>query len=273
MLQLVKESIELVCAIVYFPFQTLLRKAPPRVVVCYHNVKEREAGNFKKQIACLAKENYKVVKVSEIMTAHIEDKKGIVAISFDDAFVSVLENALPSLKEFGLSASIAVPTANLAQAPKWDIPESSSHVHELVMSDKQIKEVDKDGFELVSHTASHPKLTRIRDSQLKHEIEGSKSTLERIVSHEVIAICYPHGDYNTKVCHAAEKAGYQLGFTMEPYMAHESPNNFAIGRFAVSAGDSVIKFKLKVNGAYQVLRYLRMLKRMLTGRRRRDLLK
>lgn len=265
MLQLVKESIELVCAVVYFTFQSLLRKAPPRVAICYHSVKEREASNFKKQMAFLAKGNYKVIQVSEIMTAHVQDKKGIVAISFDDGFVSVLENALPVLKELGFPASIAIPTANLAQPPKWNISAGSSHVHEMVMSDEQIKEVDKDGFEVVSHTASHPKLTKIRDSQLKYEIEDSKRTLERIVGHEVIAISYPHGDYNTKVCHATQKVGYKLGFTMEPYRATDSPSNFEIGRFAVSAGDHLIKFRLKVNGAYQVLRYLRMLKKILTG--------
>ncbi|MCK5271063.1 MAG: polysaccharide deacetylase family protein [Sedimentisphaerales bacterium] len=273
MLQLVKESIEFVCAIVYFPFHALLRKSPLRVVVCYHDVKEREAGNFRKQMACLAKENYKVVKISEIMTACAKVERAVVAISFDDAFVSILENALPSLEEFGFPASIAVPTANLAQPPQWDISAGSSHVREIVMSDKQIEEVDEDGFELISHTASHPKLTRISDSQLKHELEDSKKTLESITGCEVVAICYPHGDYDARVCHAAQEAGYRLGFTMEPYRADESPGNFEIGRFSVSARDGLTKFRLKINGAYQMLRYLRMLKRILTGGNWRSLLK
>lgn len=273
MLQLVKETIEFVCAVVYFLFRTLLKKSPLRVVVCYHSVKEREAGNFRKQMACLAKENYKVVKISEIMTARVEGERAVVAISFDDAFVSILENALPSLEEFGFPASIAVPTANLARPPQWDISAGSSHVREIVMSDKQIEEVDEDGFELISHTASHPKLTRISDSQLKHELEDSKKMLESITGCEVVAICYPHGDYDARVCHAAQDAGYQLGFTMEPYRADESPGNFEIGRFSVSARDGLAKFRLKINGAYQMLRYLRMLKRILTGGNWRSLLK
>lgn len=130
MLQRVKESIELVCAIVYFPVQSLLRKTPLRVVICYHNMTEQESWNFRKQLAYLAKKNYKIVKVSEIFTAKTEGKKTVVAIIFDDAFVSVLENALPLLKKFSFPASIAVPTANLARRPKWNIPEGSSHTHE-----------------------------------------------------------------------------------------------------------------------------------------------
>lgn len=255
-----KEITEFIFAVFYALFLNVSNKKPRRVVMYYHGINKADVKGFTKQITYLAKK-CSVVKPSEIASARADGTKILVAITFDDAFVSIIENALPILKEHGLPAGIFVPAGNLVQSPRWEIPEHCPDKNETVMSQRQITKLDNDGFEIFSHTVSHQKLTKIRDDQLKYEIEDSKSTLERIVGHEVIAICYPHGDYNTKVCHAAEKAGYKLGFTIEPTMVDSTTDYLRIGRFRVSQKDSMIKFRLKVSGAYQVVKYLRMLKR------------
>ena len=56
-----------------------------------------------------------MVRLSEIMVAAGLVSKTIVAITFDDAFVSVMKNAAPILKEFDLPAAIFVPVGNLEQ--------------------------------------------------------------------------------------------------------------------------------------------------------------
>lgn len=257
-----KETAKFIFAAFYALFLNLSSKKPHRVVLCYHGINKADAAGFEKQMAYLAK-NCSVAKLSKIRTAGANGADIMVAITFDDAFVSVLENAVPILKRHGLPAAIFVPAGNLGQQPRWDIPDTYSDKNEIVMSREQIAELDNDGFEIFSHSLSHPVLTGIEDSRLEAELAGSKQVLEKIVGHQVLAVSYPHGLYDAKVYKAAQKAGYKLGFTIEPSVVDSATDNLKIGRFLVSPRDNLIKFKLNVYGAYQVVKFLQELKGIL----------
>lgn len=258
-----KSLIEFVFAALYMPVLFFVRRRPYRIVLFYHSVKTNDISGFRKQMNYLATNNYKIVKASEIKTAHANGKKAIAAITFDDGFISVIENALPVLKEYGFTATIFVPVGNLARIPRWNIPEDASNEYEVVMDEKQITEMDKRGFEILSHTVTHPALTEVDVEKLEAELSYSKYILETIIGHEVSGISYPHGAYNEKVCKAAGDAGYRFGFTIEPNIIGETTDKLQMGRFAVSATEGLLRFKLKVKGAYQVLKYLQAAKRLL----------
>jgi len=204
-----------------------------------------------------------MVKASHIKAAPMNGGKPVVAVTFDDAFVSVLENAIPVLRDHSLPAAIFVPTGNLGRQPGWKMPEDYSDKNEMVMSEQEIAQLDKDGFEILSHTVSHLSLTGIHESLLQNELEESKQALEKIIGHEVCGISYPHGDCNAAICETARQVGYQFGFTIEPLTAGRSPDDMKIGRFSVSPKDSFTKFRLKAGGAYEIVYYLRSIKRRL----------
>jgi hypothetical protein len=96
-----------------------------------------------------------------------------------------------------------------------------------------------------------------------NELKGSKQALEKALNHQVHAVSYPHGAYNSNVCEAARQAGYKQAFTIEPSVVDESTDDMRIGRFAVSPNDGLLKFRLKVIGAYRIVRCLRRLKKMI----------
>jgi len=256
---------KLLLAMVYSVVLPFIRKKPYRIILYYHAVREEDLEAFEKQMSYLASK-CKVVRVSEILTAEPGDFNVIAAITFDDAFVSVLKNGLPVLKRYGLTASIFVPMGNLGQPPKWDIPEDSLDRNEVVMSKEQLADIDKDGFEVLSHTVSHCVLTEQNDRRLKSELSESKLALENIVGHEVSGISYPHGAYDCGVCRAARQAGYLSGYTIEPRIVGSHTDSMQIGRVSVSPKDSLFEFKLKVSGAYQVVSYLRTVKKKLFRR-------
>lgn len=254
-----KEISEIIFAMIYAAFLPLIQKKPSRVVIYYHSLKRQDVRQFEKQMAYLANK-CRVVKPSEVRTARVAGRGGLVAITFDDAFVSILQNAIPVLKKHGFSAGIFVPTGSLGLSPGWRISNRCSDKNETVMSLEQIAELGKDGFEIFSHTISHPLLTQIDENKLRHELLESKAKLEKVVGREVVGISYPYGAHDARVCGAAKDAGYKLGFTIEPNTVDCSPDDIRIGRFAVSAADSMLEFKLKVNGAYQAVEYLRRLR-------------
>ena len=262
MLRYLKETVKLIIAMINFAYLKVADKTPHRLVIYYHGIDGVDIASFRKQMEYLAR-RCTVVKASEIITADGDGAKNLVAITFDDAFVSVMENAVPILREYGLPAGIFVPVGNLRQKPDWKIAENCSDKSEVVMSKEQIEQLDKEGLEIFSHTMSHPLLTELDEGRLEAELVESKKQLQRIVNHEVVGIGYPHGACDARVRNAAEKAGYRIGFTIEPHMLDSTTDNLKIGRFSVSPPDSLLKFKLKASGVYQAVRFLRALKTLL----------
>jgi peptidoglycan/xylan/chitin deacetylase (PgdA/CDA1 family) len=208
-----------------------------------------------------------VVKPCEIYTMVAEGQKTVVSVTFDDAFVSVLENAVPVLKEYGIPAGIFVPTGRIGQRPDWAMASDCPDKNETLMDEQQIVALDKDGFEILSHTVTHSRLTDLNEADLEKELKESKQHLEHMLGHDVPAISYPHGACNAGVLDTTQKAGYTLGFTVDPNTVDNAADALRIGRFSVSPGDGLRAFKLKANGACQVVNYLRKLKRMLVRRK------
>jgi len=262
------EIIKFAGALAYCICLPLRHKRPRRVIIYYHSVNERDIGQFERQMRYLAKK-CRVMKVSEIRTVSSAERNVLVAVMFDDVFVSVMQNALPILRNYGLPAAFCVPTACLGRRPCWPLDSTYNHDNETIVSEEQVLQLDREGFEILSHTVTHPKLTILESKGLRAELVDSKTVLERIVGHEVCGVSYPFGAYDLRVCDAAKQVGYRLGFTIEPRIVNNSMDNMQIGRFAVSPEDSLIKFRLKVSGAYQVAEYLQTLKRRLCGSYRR----
>ncbi|HUV63792.1 MAG TPA: polysaccharide deacetylase family protein [Sedimentisphaerales bacterium] len=258
----IKASIKLFSAVLYAAVSRLLQKGPSRVVLLYHGVDKAHLAGFRKQMAYLARK-CAVVKPSEIMNGNTGKTKTVVALTFDDALVSFFENGLPVLKEYGLPAGVFVPTGNLGRRPGWTIYEDCLDADETVMSAQQIAALDREGIEVSSHTVSHPVLSDLDDAGLEEELGGSKRRLEEILGHEVSGISYPYGACDARVYHAAHKAGYKVGFTVEPDNVNGSTEGLRIGRFEVAPYETFLQFKLKVDGAYHVAGYLRRLKAIL----------
>lgn len=77
------------------------------------------------------------------------------------------------------------------------------------MTWSDIKELDSRGFEIGSHTVTHPPdLKRIHDEQLFYEIQNSKDMLEAALGHTVSKFCYPRGRYDERVKQMVIQAGY-----------------------------------------------------------------
>lgn len=251
-----KEAVKFACAAAYAIVMPLAQGGPRRVILYYHGVKAADCRMFEKQMAYLA--GYcRVVNVSEIKTASAEGADSIAAITFDDAFENMLENAVPVLKALKLPAAVFVPTGNLGRLPQWSLPPQCDDRNEKIMTAEQIAELARDGFEIYSHTVSHPKLTSLDEEQLQSELCKSKKELEAFVGKAVTAVSYPHGDYNAKVCAAVRQAGYREGFTIEPRLVNDCRDDMRIGRFVVSPADGLVKFRLKVSGAYSILNCLK----------------
>lgn len=77
-----------------------------------------------------------------------------------------------------------------------------------MMTWSEVREADRLGFEIGSHSASHASLDRISPDLLEAEIVGSKLKLEGELGHPVDVFAFPAGRLNEIALQTARRAGY-----------------------------------------------------------------
>lgn len=80
---------------------------------------------------------------------------------------------------------------------------------------EMINKLSDMGFQIGSHTLTHPHLTKLNDKELKSELEDSKKAIEFITKKECVILAYPYGEFDERVVNAVKKAGYLYARTCE----------------------------------------------------------
>ena len=238
------------------------------VILYYHPVPDSGRERFARQMDVLLKTG-KAVGLED--GAPREGKEHCVAVTFDDAYRSVLRNALPELAKRGIPSAIFAQTDYLGERPEWIANESHEYLAERVMTREELRSLKDDPLVTIgSHTASHPRMTRLSEKEAREELAGSKRELEDIMGGEVKFLAYPFGDYNEEVAKWTEEAGYQRAYTTIPGLRRPGGDEFLHARTDATPFDWPIEFRLKVLGAYRWLRLAvrvkRCLRRLLQGK-------
>ncbi len=105
---------------------------PTGVVLYYHGIEPSQRARFAGQMD-------EVIRLTRPVPAGIaslpEGATHCCAVTFDDGFVSVLENALPELEARHIPSTIFVPTGNLGEPPAWIKRPSPRARCEVIMFD------------------------------------------------------------------------------------------------------------------------------------------
>jgi peptidoglycan/xylan/chitin deacetylase (PgdA/CDA1 family) len=222
------------------------------LVLCYHAVSESWPADFavtpsrlEQQLRHLLDRGYR----GTTFTAAVANPGSgrTVAVTFDDAFRSVLTHGFPVLERLGLPATIFAPTAFMdGDRPlawpgigEWG---GSSYEAELMpLSWEQLGDIADAGWEVGSHTRTHPRLTTLDDEELARELGGSRDDCERELGSRCTAVAYPFGDVDERVVTAAARHGYQAGAALTVRSRRAHP--LAWPRFGVSREDSLARFR------------------------------
>jgi len=115
---------------------------------------------------------------------------GMVSITFDDGYESTYTEAFPILKKYGYSATVYVIT-DLVGKPGY-------------MTREQLRELADAGWEIGSHTTSHPHLTELTPCEVELELATSKAWLAG-AGFKVESFATPYGEYNDEVLELVDK--------------------------------------------------------------------
>lgn len=232
------------------------------LVLTYHAVKAGQQDRFASQMESLKKHGTAV----SAEAAAPRDGKNRIAITFDDGFTSVVENALPVMEAQGVPATIFVPTGYLGERAGWITKQEHPNYHEIVLSGRQLQGLPNNLVRIGSHTVHHRDLSSMKPAEAECELRQSKEALEALLNRPVHLLSLPYGGCNTVALDSARKAGYQRIFLNIPVYNTTVHGEDVVGRTNVSPDDWGIEFTLKARGAYEWLPLaIKMKRRLLNG--------
>ena len=231
------------------------------LVLCYHAVSDAwpsslsvSPAQLRAQLQYLLRRGYRGVTFSQVVAGDLPRKS--VAVTFDDGYRSVLENAFPVLTELGMPGTVFVPTGFVGSGKPMEWPgidqwARGPHAEELCpMSWDELRTVRDAGWEVASHTVTHRRLPELDDEQLTHELTASKADCARELGLSNVTLAYPYGAHDDRVREAASRAGYVAAAAVRPGPA--KPLQWP--RIGIYPADRPWRFGVKASRAVRRLR-------------------
>lgn len=212
-------------------------------ILMYHYIHEFKENHlcmprekFREQMRYLKENGYNIISLDELYSYYADGTPipdNAVVITFDDGYDDNYYFAYPILKEMGFKATIFVITSKIDQP--------------LYLSTAQLKELDKSGMSIESHTVNHPELVKLSYNEQLFELSRSKTALESILGKNIKYLSYPFGGYNTDTVRIAEDLNYKMGFATVPEKAKKSNGIYTQNRINVGGPIDIEKFKQLLN--------------------------
>jgi peptidoglycan/xylan/chitin deacetylase (PgdA/CDA1 family) len=225
-----------------------MSKTQPPVILCYHAVSAAwgtslavSPERFAAQLERFAERGFVGLTFAEAersRQARTLPPRSLV-ITFDDAYASVAA-VRPVLARLGYPATAFVVgdflgSDRLLEWPGIDHWLQTEHRDELrSLSERQLREAAEDGWEIGSHTMTHPCLPDLDDEECLRELECSRELIAgRFES--CVSIAYPYGRVDARVAALAARAGYAAGCSLT--FSHRQDEPLRRPRVAVSGTD------------------------------------
>ena len=203
---------------------------------------------FESHLKYLQENRYRVIPLRELLGNYLKNgvppDSRMVAMSADDAHISVYRHALPLVKKYRIPMTLFVyPSAvsNASYAMTWD----------------QLRELKGTGlFDFQSHTYWHPNFKKEKGRLCPAEFEKlvemqfrkSREKLEKELGGKVNLLAWPFGIHDPWLMAKAAEAGYAAAFTIERHPAGREDHPMALPRFLMIDRDRGKAFEQIVNG-------------------------
>ncbi len=186
---------------------------------------------FEEQIKWLFDNGYQTITISQL--THLiyyggEIPQRPVVITFDDGNIDNYEYALPILKKYGFVATFYVVETYVNGAD--------------MISTDQVKELIQEGWEIGSHSKTHPHLPAISEELLPAEIRLSKLNLEEKLGVPINSFAYPFGEINDNIIRLTSSYGYKSAVGLGESVKHSTNSIFYLSRIEIENDFPMDKF-------------------------------
>jgi peptidoglycan/xylan/chitin deacetylase (PgdA/CDA1 family) len=185
-------------------------------------------ADFEAEIAWLHSDGYQAVTLDEMMSAFFHrgtlPAKPIV-ITFDNGYVPQATFAPAVMARYG-----------------W--PGVLNEITVGHLSNTRLAGLIRKGWEVDSHSLTHPDLTEVSASELTAQVVQSRQFLQRTLHVPVNSFCYPSNEYDDAVVAAVKAAGYTNAVTENPGFATPATDPYLLPRFEIEGGLSELQADL-----------------------------
>ena len=179
-------------------------------------------SDFTAEMAWLHQRGYEAITLDEMMKGFFDHgtlPSKPVVITFDNGYIPQATFAPSVMSQYG-----------------W--PGVLNEITENHLSNARLQSLIKIGWEIDSHSATHPDLTTVGPAQMQVEVAGSRQFLQRTFHIPSNSFCYPSSKYNATVIAAVKAAGYTNAVTENAGFATPQSDPFQLPRFEIEAGVS-----------------------------------
>ena len=197
-------------------------------ILMYHKIGDPPPGSklsklwvstkkFRRQMAYLAEEGWHPITFKDLY-AYWDKGTPLptkpVILTFDDGYQNNYTEAFPILRDFGFRAVLYVVVQTVGWDNKWHDPASETRIP--MISWAQLKELQKAGWEIGSHTMNHPRLHKIEQKDVVIELEKSRAVIAEFLGETPDSFAYPYGagEDLPRVVQAVKEAGYRTAVTV-----------------------------------------------------------
>lgn len=186
------------------------------------------------QLQTLQKGGYTFMFASELASA-IDGKMPLppkpVVLTFDDGYADFYQNAFPLIQKYHTKVTAYIITGFIGQ--------------QNYMSLSQLRALEKSNLvEIGAHTEHHIDLSKASAMQATAEIDGSKTTLEKLLPAKVTSFAYPSGRFNQETIQLVKEAGFTNAVSTLPGTEITSQNRLVLFRLrpASRTGNTLLSF-------------------------------
>lgn len=247
-------------------------------VLAYHAVGDCDPGDdphnlwvstaaFQRQMAQLRRRR-RVIALHDLVAGRIPPGPPAVAITFDDAYRSIVRNAVPVLHRHGFPATVFLPTAFLGDRNRWNPPQPCDV---SIIDAGTARELEGAGLQVESHGHEHLDLRISDDATTRRDLMMSRRVLTDTLGRPPRYLAWPFRDGSDAARRIAQEVGFETAFSID--LPHGG--RYAFARVQVTPLDSDRAFWLKTSGCWPLLRHhpipatgYRLVKQLLPARRK-----
>ena len=208
-------------------------------ILLYHHVSDDDPenryfvtlDNFRAQLQALHNLGYTTITATNLANV-IRHGGGLpprpVAITFDDGYADIFENAFPIMQEMGFVGVVYIYVDHVGLNG--------------FVTYEQIKTLAESGWEIGNHSMSHEDLSR-NHSDLAYEVQESRLTLQQAVGVIVETFAYPYGKSDGTVIAFVKSSDYLAGMGLGLNWHHTLDSLFDLSRIEVRGDVDISSFK------------------------------